>query len=1280
MFRAEERKGRKREFRTGAIAFLIFLTLLPAIALAQVRTPFQERGPAGQDPSLADRAEVVRLLGRVDDGGLTPFDIEVLDCDDGAPCTLEGADLGVADASQRVHVASSASADTQLATASGRFNPLLPGGDQVVFATALAGDGVILELCSQNGGDPCPVNLFAFSSDNIADSSAVAIFGADGIEARRFVQLAAAQLDSDPLDELVLAYWREDFTIAIEVFDWDPVTGMLARYELPAAQRASLDSALFRSARLALATADFDGNLIDSIAIVTPSGAAPAPRNQLNDFESFRVDFFDFLVSSTKCASGSPCIVARGSDFFSQHRFTGTLIGNPPEVFDHMTRFINSNAAGRPVGCQTAVGQFETDCYLSKLETRGARLTPSPSVGNSFERALPEFMVVLADYIYVSDNFRQTSADLITMRPARCGAPPGGQPNSCAPGADDQDLYLAHLPACDVGTPNAQYPREACQQKPGDPLALVTNSILRHLLETTLGSAGSTQPSFLTRFPQNNPVCLATGDLTGGPLEEIAVFRSQFGLQVFEAQIAPGAELQDVLPLNAPGSAQGQLGAFNYSDGPAGIAQGDCDLSIADLDGDPIDTSPGRLSSWDREVVAASSTSFERDGDCFPVCFLVQFGQDEVVDVWRVDLTESSPGDPGGDFTGLTLLPASSQVRTLLTDAQHLPALPQATSFPDWDEDALRLGPGQVVLDAALEQPTLVLSAPPRHLDLLDELDNPPACLTDPMLDVNWAQCDGPEGNGTCDGLVTKYQTAMSESYGSRIENTVSRSISGGFSVGPFGASVDRKYTDTDITTGGDGLTQTTSQDADYVDAASGSNVRYRVYEYEVFEGDSLVMDGGVPERPVTVSIVRTLPGAVDTTDVPSNPLIITTHVPGNLLSYKPLDYYRLGTGECCSLGSPSTSLSYTPNRVTIGSVSDGSWDLTQTISNGTEASKSGSLVFQAGGSGSYYGVGVSFSGSYENSTTTTHTTDVSNAVVVGWEYTNESSSSSLPYRVTPFVRIDPTGAVVLDYAVDIIDDPSAPNCLNTVYRLQSDPAIALPRRRNFAQLGAQVTSSVERLQTKELACTYQPSNQTFDLQARIHNYSLVATPAVDVEFWLGDPREPSQDSVLLATSVAPAIAPQDDIDNASAIDVVVPGAVSALFICDGEGDEPEGAACSDDVDCGDGGSCVPTLGAPYNVCSLEDPATAGQRCQQDADCGSGSMCMPESRLFVRIDAGDVVTELSEDNNLGWRFLQENCLPEQTTAVPEPGATTSAIAGLLMLAGLRRWRRGSLAR
>ena len=260
------------------------------------------------------------------------------------------------------------------------------------------------------------------------------------------------------------------------------------------------------------------------------------------------------------------------------------------------------------------------------------------------------------------------------------------------------------------------------------------------------------------------------------------------------------------------------------------------------------------------------------------------------------------------------------------------------------------------------------------------------------------------------------------------------------------------------------------------------------------------------------------------------------------------------------------------------------------------------------------------------------------------------------------------------------IDDPSAPNCLNTVYRLQSDPAIALPRRRNFAQLGAQVASSVERLQTKELACTYQPSSQTFDLQARVHNYSLIETPAVDVEFWLGDPREPSQDSVLLATSVAPAIAPQDDIENASAVDVVVPGAVSALFICDGEGEEPEGAACSDDVDCGDGGSCVPTLGAPYKVCNLNDPATAGQRCQQNADCGSGSMCMPESRLFVRVDAGDVVTELSEDNNLGWRFLQENCLPERTTAVPEPGATTSAIAGLLMLAGLRRWRRGSLAR
>ena len=107
---------------------------------------------------------------------------------------------------------------------------------------------------------------------------------------------------------------------------------------------------------------------------------------------------------------------------------------------------------------------------------------------------------------------------------------------------------------------------------------------------------------------------------------------------------------------------------------------------------------------------------------------------------------------------------------------------------------------------------------------------------------------------------------------------------------------------------------------------------------------------------------------------------------------------------------------------------------------------------------------------------------------------------------------------------------------------------------------------------------------------------------------------------------------------------------------------------------------CVPTLGAPYSVCNLNDPATAGQRCQQDGDCGPGSACVPESRLFVRLDAGDTVTELSEDNTLGWRFLGENCLPEQTVVVPEPGAKLLAGIALLMLAGLRvRTRRSSRA-
>ncbi len=63
----------------GASLPLVLLVIGPSLAIAQqAASPFETRGPAAQDPSLADRVEVVRLLGN--QPPLTGYDLPVWDC------------------------------------------------------------------------------------------------------------------------------------------------------------------------------------------------------------------------------------------------------------------------------------------------------------------------------------------------------------------------------------------------------------------------------------------------------------------------------------------------------------------------------------------------------------------------------------------------------------------------------------------------------------------------------------------------------------------------------------------------------------------------------------------------------------------------------------------------------------------------------------------------------------------------------------------------------------------------------------------------------------------------------------------------------------------------------------------------------------------------------------------------------------------------------------------------------------------------------------------------
>ena len=122
---------------------------------------------------------------------------------------------------------------------------------------------------------------------------------------RRVLHVEAAQLDEDPLDELVVAWWSDQEEIVVSVWEWDPVTGAPSR--LAADTLPAFPTTLGKSAIFALTAGDFDGDLVDTIAVVAPHQTMPPV--QADDFDDFKVHFFDLFRDSAACGSAPRCLV-----------------------------------------------------------------------------------------------------------------------------------------------------------------------------------------------------------------------------------------------------------------------------------------------------------------------------------------------------------------------------------------------------------------------------------------------------------------------------------------------------------------------------------------------------------------------------------------------------------------------------------------------------------------------------------------------------------------------------------------------------------------------------------------------------------------------------------------------------------------------------------------------------------------------------------------------------------------------------------------------------------
>jgi hypothetical protein len=193
-----------------------------------------------------------------------------------------------------------------------------------------------------------------------------------------------------------------------------------------------------------------------------------------------------------------------------------------------------------------------------------------------------------------------------------------------------------------------------------------------------------------------------------------------------------------------------------------------------------------------------------------------------------------------------------------------------------------------------------------------------------------------------------------------------------------------------------------------------------------------------------------------------------------------------------------------------ISTASSGSWDLdmeTQSIDQNKLTSKIG---VEVGGSVKKWGVEVDVSGNYSSEEITTATSTATKSVKIDVKVSDtDKTLGDTDYKVTPYIYWGENGALIVDYAVDPSSsgDPVYGTFWDKNYLSYSDPGFILPWRLDSLK-GIGGTANM-KLYCKSIHISPQvPSaGDTLHILARVHNFSLKNTDGiVTVQFYLGNP------------------------------------------------------------------------------------------------------------------------------------------------------------------------------
>ncbi len=418
----------------------------------------------------------------------------------------------------------------------------------------------------------------------------------------------------------------------------------------------------------------------------------------------------------------------------------------------------------------------------------------------------------------------------------------------------------------------------------------------------------------------------------------------------------------------------------------------------------------------------------------------------------------------------------------------------------DLDGGSVRLGTPTRTERSDVLTPLVVLNAPPTHFDLIGSQS----------YDVcNLYGSDAPPANISHFNSVYEQITTQEFSFETQFNSdwAVSAEVNAGFSMGGFdlGAKMSRTYGERFSQVQGSEFVRTITNQRTALldDELLAYFVDYAVFEYPVFK------DG---ETEAGTHIMVVVPRGVRDgfRGARSNShRYLINHQHGNLFSY-PTQQSELPiiTGSQANLTSfPFREISKTSGFEDLFAITQD-----QATSAGVESEQFTSTTVGANAGGAFKGFGLSVSveGTYEESEVQTRTNRYRDQVTLkGFFGQGETSTipGDYPYEVTPVVYWDASGALVLDYFVDI-DKSGFWASLYDTY----DPAFLLldPLKPEKGLEDPATFNNAARYQTRDILFDRLPApGKETTIRARVHNYGFKGTPAqtpIRVNFYSLDP------------------------------------------------------------------------------------------------------------------------------------------------------------------------------